>query len=324
MTATITPARWIQAIRREYLESFVREGGAAIKFCVPLDGEARAATWNWLSQAGQELGYAVVKVDASETKVNLVDKLFFSIAAQIDWPGLSERVLKRLCEQTGYLLPEASEMSFCERVAERNRISADIVKINLEQALGEEVLRRRDLAKDFRMAMTRLCLARLRGGADAPITIRALTEWLTGRNLNVSAVKQHQIFNRITRTNARRLLESLIHWVRLAGFPGTLVLLDVARLAVARNPRDDRPFYNNAMLLDAFEVLRELVDSTDWLTQCLIAVLPDSSFLDETSGRGIASYQALELRIKDDVRTKEVVNPMAALVRLSTNAPEAY
>jgi len=195
--------------------------------------------WNWLSQAGQELGYAVVKVDASETKVNLVDKLFFSIAAQIDWPGLSERVLNRLCEQTGYLLPEASEMSFCERVAERNRISADIVKINLEQALGEEVLRRRDLAKDFRMAMTRLCLARLRGGADAPITIRALTEWLTGRNLNVSAVKQHQIFNRITRTNARRLLESLIHWVRLPGSPVTLFLPDVACLAVANDPRSD-------------------------------------------------------------------------------------
>ena len=171
--------------------------------------------------------------------------------------------------------------------------------------------------------MTRLCLARLRGGADAPITIRALTDWLTGLNLNVSAVKQYQIFNRITRTNARRLLESLIRWVRLAGFQGTLVLLDVARLAIPRNPRDDRPFYNNAVLLDAFEVLREFVDSTDRLTHCLIAVLPDSSFLDETSGRGIASYQALELRIKDDVRAKEVVNPMAALVRLSTNAPEA-
>lgn len=324
MTATITPARWVQAIRSEYLESFVPEGGAAIKFCVPLDEPARGTTWNALSEVGRELGYVVVKIDASETKVNLVDRLFFSTAAQIDWPGSAERVLNRLCERAGYQLPESSEMSFCERVAERNRIAAEIVNINLQQALTEEVFRGRDLAKDFRVAMTRLCLARLRGGADAPITVRALTDWLTGRNPNVSAVKQYQIFNRVTRTNARRLLESLIRWVRLAGFPGTLVLLDIARLAVSRNPRDDRPFYNNAVLLDALEVLREFVDSTDRLTHCLIAVLPDAAFLDETSGRGIASYQALELRIKDDVRAKEVVNPMAALVRLSTNTPEAY
>ena len=131
MTATITPARWVQAIRREYLESFVREGGAAVKFCVPLDEAAKAATWNGLSQVGREVGYAVVKVDASETRINLLDKLFFSIAAQIDWPGSLEGVLNSLCARAGYQLPEPSEMSFCEKVAERNRIAADIVKINL-------------------------------------------------------------------------------------------------------------------------------------------------------------------------------------------------
>ncbi len=248
---------------------------------------------------------------------------FFCVADQIDWSGLSERVLNRLCERAGYQLPDISEMSFCERVAERNGIAVDIVKINLEQALGEEVLRRRDLAKDFRIAMTRLCLARLRGGADAPITVRALTDWLTGRNANVSAVKPYQIFNRITRTNARRLLESLIRWITISGLPGTLVLLDLARLAVAKNPRDERLFYMSVVLLDAFEVLREFIDSIDRLTHCLIAILPDASFLDETSGRGIAKYEALKLRIIDDVRAREVVNPMAVLVRLSTNAPEA-
>ncbi len=77
MTATITSERWVQSIRREYLESFVRDGGAAIKFCVPLDDEARAATWSVLEQIGRELGYVVVKIDACETKVNLVDRLFF-------------------------------------------------------------------------------------------------------------------------------------------------------------------------------------------------------------------------------------------------------
>jgi hypothetical protein len=99
--------------------------------------------------------------------------------------------------------------------------------------------------------------------------------------------------------------------------------LDLARLAVAKNPRDGRIYYTTAMLYDAFEVLREFIDSTDRLTHCLIVVLPDASFLDEASGRGIALYQALKLRITDDVRAREVVNPMAALVRVSIDGLEA-
>jgi hypothetical protein len=323
MTATITPAKWAEFIQREYLESFVRDGGAAIKFCVPMEGDVRSSAWDALSRMGHQLGYLVVAVDAAETKVNLVDQLFFRIAVQVDWSTLAERVVKGLCEGAGYKLPDTSAKSFYERVAEENEIEANIVKLNLERALGQEVSSRRTLAKDFRIAMTQLCLAQLRGGADAPVIARAVEDWLTGRNPNLSAVKPYQIFNRITRTNARRLLESLIRWVTISGLPGTLVLFDAARLAVRRNPRDERPFYTTAMLLDAFEVLREFIDSIDRLTHCLITVLPDDSFVDETNERGIVKYEALRLRITDDVRAREVVNPMASLVRLSANAPEA-
>jgi hypothetical protein len=35
-------------------------------------------------------------------------------------------------------------------------------------------------------------------------------------------------------------------------------------------------------------------------------------------------YQALKLRISDDIRARELVNPMAALVRLSFDTPEAH
>ena len=324
MTATITPAKWSEFIRQEYLEGFVRDGGAAIKFCVPIQEHTRTAIWNALSALGRELGYIVVETDAGVTKINLIDQLFFHAARQIDWPGLAERVINRLCEREGYKLPDPSQRPFYERVAERNGIDLNIAKINLERALGEEVSEQPELAKDFRTAMTQLCLAQMRGGADAPLIAQALIEWLTGRSPNISAVKRYQIFTRITRTNARHMLESLLRWVVLAGYSGTIVLLDLARLGVAKNPRDDRIYYSRAMLYDAFEVLREFIDSTDRLTHCLIAVLPDVSFLDEVSGRGIALYDALKLRITDDVRAREVVNPMAALVRVSTDGLETH
>jgi hypothetical protein len=98
-------------------------------------------------------------------------------------------------------------------------------------------------------------------------------------------------------------------------------MVDLARLAVARNPHDDAIFYTSAMLLDAFEVLREFIDLTERLARCLIAVFPDISFLDETGGRGMGRYWALKLRISDEVRARELLNPMASLVRLSISAP---
>jgi hypothetical protein len=266
----------------------------------------------------------VIEVDAADTKVNWIDQLFFRVAAQIDWPRLAERVVNQLCEREGYHVPEHAERPLYEMVAEKNRISPDVVRGDLRRSIDREVFKRAELAKDFRIAMTHLCRAQVSGGEEGATTTRAITDWLTGRNASVGAVKPYQIFNRITRTNARPLLESLLRWVTLAGFPGTLVLVDLARLAVVKNPHDDRPYYTRANLLEAFEVLREFIDSTDRLAHSLIAVLPDESFLDDASGRGIAMYQALKLRISDDIRARELVNPMAALVRLSFDTPEAH
>src|SRR5216684_1788953 len=274
MTATITPRSWAEFIRREYLADFVQEGGAAIKFGVPLEEPARAATRNALDEVARGCGFIVVNVDAAETRVNSIDRLFFRIADQIDWPGFAERVMHRLCEQRGYKKPDASERPFYESAAEKNGISPELFRMDLLPAINDEVFTRGELTKDFRVAMTQLCRAHLSGREECAAIVRAMTEWLTGTNRRVGAVKPYLIFNAVRRTNARHLLESLFRWVKIAGFPGTLVIIDVARLALARNPHDDRPYYTPANLLDAFEVLREFIDSTDRLAHCLIVVLP--------------------------------------------------
>ena len=151
-----------------------------IKFCVSIEEQAGVATSNALDAVGHELGYIVVKADAGITRLHLIDQLLFHIAKQIDWPQLAERVIDRLCKREGYKLPTPSQRPFFERVAETNGIELNIAKINLERALGEEVSEQPKLAKDFKTAMTQLCLAQMRGGADAPLIVQALIDWLTG------------------------------------------------------------------------------------------------------------------------------------------------
>jgi hypothetical protein len=151
------------------------------------------------------------------------------------------------------------------------------------------------------------------------MTIQVLTDWLTGRNNAVSAVKPYQIFSRINRNNARFLLESLLRWVRFAEIPGVVVICDLRRLMMGRNPHDDLVYYSKAGVLDAYEVLRQFFDGTDRLNGCLMILLPDISFLDDFS-RGIHAYPALKFRVYDEIHDKELVNPLASLVRLSSAA----
>ena len=323
MSTAVRPETWMQFTRQEYLATFIREGGAAIKVPVPLDEQARTSVLSAAAKAAGDLKYFVAHVSAADTKVHMVDQIFFRVAEQVDWEELSERVLVRLCESEGYQSPDRTSAPFLQRIAEKNGIEQSVVQMELRRKLGTSVFRLHALAKDFRVAMTNLCLAHLTGGADSEVTIKAIKDWLTGRNKAVSAVKPYQIFNKITRNNARHFLESLLHWVTFAGYPGTVILVDITRLSVARNPRDEYLHYATSALLDTYEVLRQFIDATDRLTNCLFVVVPDASFLDEDPiGRGIGRYEALKFRIFDEVRARQHVNPMASLVRLSSSAEQ--
>jgi hypothetical protein len=71
-------------------------------------------------------------------------------------------------------------------------------------------------------------------------------------------------------------------------------------------------------MLDAYEVLRQFIDGTDRLKGCLIVVFAAPEFLVvEPGSRGLGAYDALRLRVYDEVRDSRLANPMGAMVRLS-------
>lgn len=316
MTATINPSVWLDFIEREYLRSFIANGGASIKFVVPADEAMRATTTRDILQRAASAGFLTASISAHETRVHMIDQLFFRIAQQIPWRELSEQVNRALAMGNGYAPPRDGSAPFVQRLADANDIEPEFILIEARRWIAS-ILKESSLAKEFRVAMMQLCRATLTGGPEGETTYEVVTDWLTGRNRAISAVKPYQIFTRISRGNARYLLTSLLHWIRLAGFRGLVVTLDLSRLSVARNPRDGQPFYTKAQLFDAYEVLRQFIDSTDQLRSCFIVVLPAQEFLDpDTAGRGMAIYNALKLRVYDEVHDQRLVNPMGALVRV--------
>ncbi|MDQ3294088.1 MAG: ATP-binding protein, partial [Actinomycetota bacterium] len=173
-------------------------------------------------------------------------------------------------------------------------------------------------AQDFRIAMLRLCQAQLATGQVTEAEHKAVLDWLRGDLRQIGLLRSASIFRRIGRHNARSMLFSLTHWLSTNDRAGLMLEIDVRRLGFARRPRPEERqgnYYTKAALLDAYELLRQLVDNTDELAHCCIVVLAAPEFLSDPN-RGLDAYQALKLRIFDEVRDRQRDNPYSSLVRL--------
>lgn len=320
MTSALQVQDWLEIIRGEYLCGFVKDGGSAVKFVVPSREDLGKLLDLRLTEMASALGYVAVKVDAGETRVHMPQEIFFRISEQIDWRTLARRVVLKLCRDLPYRtdgIDPAGAGSILEAISAANNVEESQIALDLRRVLPGAVTRNRRMSRDFRVAMTHLCLTEMGGEGQNPEAM-PLLEWLTGRSRRVSNVRAYSIYNGIVRTNARHFLESLLYWVRFAGHSGTMVLLDDARVTLRRNPRDGLRFYSRSAVMDHYELLRELIDGTDRLPGLFMVILATDDFLDpDERGKGFVIYRALLGRIAEEVRDRNRPNPMSALVRLA-------
>ena len=323
MTSILDLQEWLRVVKDEYLDGFISDGGSSLKFAVPVREDLASLLRSRFTSVAGELDYLVVGVDAGETRVHMLQEVFFRIAEQVDWRGLARRVVIQLAQEAGYRTETAElqpDTPVLEAVSEASAVDESLIRLELRNPLFKAVTQNGSMSRDFRVAMTQLCLAEM-GGAGQNEEAIPLVEWLTGVNRRVSSVRRYSIYNSIVRTNARHFLESLFYWVRFAGHSGTSVLLDTSRVTLRRNPRDGLRFYSRSAVMDHYELLRELIDSTDRLAGMLMVVLANEEFLDDDMrGKGFSIYQALRSRIADEVRSRTQANPMATLVRLADGA----
>jgi hypothetical protein len=312
---TIATAAWLDRFSSEYLDEFVRDGGAAVKFLVGDAAERRAAV-DGLRERGETRGYIVTPVDGSATKLHLVDQLFFAVARQADWVALADAVRDRVVRSLGYP-PTVGNPTFGS-IAQATGIASHVVRIEIQQALSQQVFNDYGMTQEFRLAMMHLCLEPMSnpyqgGGGMSDLVV----DWLCGDLRLVSALKPALIYQKIARHNARDTFVSLAHWVRLAGHAGIIVTIDLSAYLVrarAQVPAGGM-YYTRAATMDLYEALRQFVDSMDELEGAGIVVLAGPEFLSDDA-RGLRMYRALEARVAEEVRDKVLDNPAAGLIRL--------
>lgn len=298
-----------------YLRSFVANGGSAVKFVVPLNDGEQPGFGETLRETARAAGYVSVRVDAVKTRIHLMDQVFFEIARQIDWDALATRTVTAAYQAAAW--PPGNDVSVAA-VAAHHGVDVSELTRDVNRQLQQLVQRDFAMVQEFRTAALRLCQAKLATGQVTAAEREAVLNWLTGDLKQVSLLRSAAIFRKIGRHNARHLLFSLTHWMAVNGCPGLLLELDITRLGFARRPlAGERQgfYYTKATLLDAYELLRQLVDNTDDLAHCCVVVVAAPEFLTDES-RGVGAYQALKLRIHDEVRDRRRDNPYSSLVRV--------
>jgi len=311
---TLTPSEYVDFVRSEYLSDFVKSGGSAVKFAIADDGaELRAL----LRNAALAEGYAVASVDAGDVRAHMIDKVFHEVARQIDWDAGAVVFATRALRGLGFSVPEnASDLSL-ERVAALNEYDENELRVKFERRLQAEILDDFEMAQEFRRAMLRLCEAQVDRSDHAREDRERVLAWLRGELRLITALRQALIFQKVARHNARDLLLSLARWLVKTGHSGLVLDLDIRRCAVSKRPADaDGVFYTKAACLDVYELLRQLIDATDEMASCFVLVTTARETLTDPK-RGIEhNYDALKMRIWNEVRDRRRANPFAALIRL--------
>jgi hypothetical protein len=315
--APMAPGEYLDFVAKEYLAGYVSRGGSTVKVLVVGNESVARELVDGLATVGD--GLAHVALDAANTKVHMVDQVFTAVAAQLDWDALAAAMVRQAYSRADLPAPGTGRDDLTvAQVAAHHELDAGEVYRSVRRALEVAVLGNTSLSHEFRVAMLRLCSALLdRGDVDA--TERAtVLGWLRGEKMPAAALRRAGLFARVARHNARPLLVSTTRWVRRAGLPGIVLSVDLERLLVARRPPAglrDGIYYSKAAALDAYEVLRQLIDATDELEGLFVAVLlPPELVTDEA--RGLPAYTALHLRVADEVRDRRRPNPYAALVRI--------
>ena len=310
---------WLHVFQEEYLSRFIPAGGSCVKVIIGEPSLLQGSLHSGLAALAAKEQFRYFPLDAAKTKLHLIDKLFHAIASRIDWPAQAVRFLETQLREAGYRLDPIESRVELARTAAQNGLTEGALAKDLQALLKRHIIDDLDMSIEFRYAALHLCLARIyRNGTPLSDLEAPIVSWLSGDLSSIVALRKASIFQRIGRHNGRHLLYSLATWMRKCNFAGMIVTLDISRYLEVVKTIDRREgyYYTPANTSDLYEILRECVDDIDKAMGIVVLVLAPPAFLNDDR-RGINVYQALKMRIWDDVRVRGHENPVAPLVRLA-------
>ncbi len=315
---TVSAKEWLEILEREYLANFITAGGAAVKFVVGDDG-ALAFVQRRLREASGRHNLAFISIDAGNTRLHMIQDVFFAIARALDWNALARHFVEALFNESGYAWPQPGCLVSMPDLAAANRIDITLLRRDIKQWLTRDIMRDNRMTQDFRVAMTQICLLQMEPRSSEVPVEAPIIQWLTGRLRTIGTLKSAPITAKITRYNGRAMLRSACQWLLKCGKGGLCLALDIRQFGKTDRPGDGRYRYSPGAVMDGFEVLRQVIDDAEHFTGMLFVVLADDTLTGGDGRRSLDAYLALKWRVWDDVRAEGHDDPLAPLVRLAAS-----
>lgn len=288
-------------ITRFYLKEFVANGKSKIKFITGSEGSGKSYFLSLSQKDAENLGYKVICLDGREVPLYDFKEVYSAIIKKANLDEALDRCALKTIQKCGYdpnKIPKGTMfLDYLSSLGEADGLTRRAIR----KALKEMFMDSPTCDGNFALACSMLTSAKL-GYPLADETSKAtLISWLYAeKDLKMAQIRLAGLAPfKIMKTNARRMLLSLVEVLKKAGYSGLCVYVDNFD-SILNLSGLDTIHYTKMRREDTYEIIRELIDSIDSMHNVFFAFAFSREMLDEES-RGIKSYQALWMRIQNEI-----------------------
>ncbi len=277
---TVGRQRWLTFVEED-LDHYIAEGGAKVRFINGDYGDGKTHFMSVVRHLALQKGFAVSFVVLTrEVPIHKFEVVYQTIVRQLRGTFEGAGIRGLVDTWADSLAPDLANQdgsSFQERLT----------------ALSEELRALPGMDLNFANALVGLVNNRfglVGEGEAAEERLQArevLYQWFEGSRVAKRELKPFQIFETLSKTNSKRLLGSLIAFLRYRGYKGLILLMDELETVIAQSAS-----IRNA----AYENVRLLIDNTEHAQYLHIffSIIPDVIL----SEKGFKSYDALWSRVR--------------------------
>ncbi|MFA6844448.1 MAG: BREX system ATP-binding domain-containing protein [Sphaerochaetaceae bacterium] len=286
---------------KQYLSSFIKDGGSKIKFLTGRAGCGKTHTLMLAIETAKRNGYLVARLNAGDTALYTFQEWFKAIYHCINLQDLVTRCGEKIIKTLGFNPKDVeNETTFMDYLCNKNEGDSLTLR-QLRTELRKAFLDNPHMDNNFAQVISMLTGAYLGYPQLDDKSKAIILGWLEGD----TTIKLNQLRGlgmspyRITKYNARHMLRSLIEMIVFAGYSGLFITVDDLESVLGSSSMT--PIHYTKMRRDdTFESIRELIDDIDSFHHVMF-VFAGRKVLFDDEDHGIRSYQALWMRIQNEV-----------------------
>ncbi|MBK5200679.1 MAG: DUF2791 family P-loop domain-containing protein [Spirochaetaceae bacterium] len=308
---------------KHYLKEYIKAGGSKIKFVTGNKGSGKSYLLDFFSKLAKKNGYLTVSFSANEIWLNDFKFIFLEILKQCNLDELMEKCSREIIRELGY---DATQIvngeSFIDYLASLRKNDA-LEKGEIRNQLRKFFKDNPRMDNNFSIACSLLCGGVLGHPPLDDNNKELILSWLSNeKGFKLTSLRHLDMSPaRITKFNARLMLQSLSELVMVSGYSGLIVTIDDLDVLVNRSSLAPM-HYTKMKREDTYESIRELIDDIDNFKNIMFLFGCSKSLIDNEK-MGMKSYQALWMRIQNEV-WNDRINKFSDIIDMNEVARQVY